>query len=65
VLIINAEKGLIGENYFLEDNLGKTILRGKITAETTGIDVNQLTEGIYFLKVGKNLQQVTKIIKAK
>lgn len=51
-------------NIEILDNLGKTILREKISNQNSKIDVSTLNSGVYFLKIEINgVEKVTKIIK--
>ena len=62
---IKANSTLIGSNYYIIDILGKQILTGKISSETTLVDICQLESGIYFLSVGQLTNQTFKLIKKK
>lgn len=49
--------------YILFGTSGKTILKGKITNETTKINVERLETATYFLKVNNTQDNTTKIFK--
>ena len=63
VINLRADIKLLGSAYVVYDNLGKLILRGKITSDITIIELGNLSGGIYLLRVGDNLKQSFKIIK--
>ena len=54
---------LLGCNYFLIDYLGNFLKTDKIDAEKTIIDLSNFPSGIYFLRVGDDLNQTIKLIK--
>lgn len=58
---VKADIKLIGTEYTLYDNLGTAVLTGKITSESTIIEVDNLSGGVYMLNVGT--KQVFKVIK--
>ncbi len=52
---IVSTKNIIGYNYYLTDNIGKTIIQGVITDEKTQLSLQELETGLYFLSLeGKN-----------
>lgn len=50
-------------SYEISDVLGKTVLSGRLIIGTSTIDVAKFANGLYFLKTGKNGDQVMKIVK--
>ncbi len=60
---IKTDTKLIGENYIIYDNLGKSVLSGKITTENTSIEIRNLSAGIYFFSIGENIKQTFKVVK--
>jgi hypothetical protein len=64
IIKVKSDAQLIGKTYFIFDNLGKTILTGKITSENMSIDVNNLSEGNYLIGIDDNSKkQSFKVIK--
>jgi len=63
ILYIKADAALINADYAINDNLGKTLLVGKINSENTRIDIKILSKGIYYLSIGGYLKNVMKIVK--
>ena len=51
-----------GYTYPINDNLGKTLLVGKIKSENTSIDIKILSKGIYYLGIGGYLKNEMKIV---
>ena len=63
VINLSADAKLLGSSYVVYDNIGKIILKGKITSELTTIELDKLSGGIYLFRVGENLKQSFNIIK--
>ena len=63
ILYIKADADLINADYAINDNLGRTLLVGKIKSENTRIDIKILSKGIYYLSIGGYLKNVMKIAK--
>jgi hypothetical protein len=53
----------IGSKYILYNSLGNVIISGEINSEFSLIDMNNISKGLYFLKIGNNLNTAYKIIK--
>jgi len=60
---VKADIKLLGSDYVIYDNTGKTILKGIITSEITIIELGTLSGGIYLFSLGENLKQSFKVIK--
>jgi uncharacterized protein (TIGR02145 family) len=54
VLNIKTENNLINQPYTIIDGLGRIVLNGKLNEVDTTINVEQLSKGIYYLKVSGN-----------
>jgi poly(3-hydroxybutyrate) depolymerase len=63
ILNIKADAALLNADYAINDNLGKTLLVGKIKSENISIDITSLSKGIYYLSIGGYLKDVIKIVK--
>lgn len=63
LLTVQIVAEMIGQNYAIIDQLGRQVLIGKITNETTAVDISQLQVGMYFLKVGAQSTQTFKFVK--
>ena len=63
VVNIKADTKLIGSDYTIYDNMGKIVLSGKIIAEITRVEMENLSAGIYLFSVGENVKQTFKVIK--
>jgi surface protein len=61
VLNINAKYNLINQPYNIIDGLGRVVLNGKLNEVESTINVEQLSKGIYYLKIAGN--SATKFIK--
>ena len=61
ILNIKAENNLINQLYSIIDGLGRVVLNGELNDVDTTINVEQLTKGIYYLKVyGNNAYKFVK-----
>ncbi|MBR4837015.1 MAG: leucine-rich repeat domain-containing protein [Bacteroidales bacterium] len=47
-------------DYRITNMIGQTIMTGKITSENQQIDISELTEGIYFIKIGDAIMKFLK-----
>ena len=63
VINLKADYNLFGTFYNIYDNTGKFVLTGKIKSETTVIELDNLSKGIYLIRVGENFKQTFKFIK--
>lgn len=63
--LINVKigKNIPGATYTIADQSGRQVLNGKLTSETTTMDISQLANGFYFLTLGDEQKQTFKIIK--
>ena len=59
---LKAAVTLLGSVYTVFNNLGKPILSAKIKCEHTIIETSQLSKGVYFIQIGRNNKNVSKII---
>ena len=60
-LNVKADSNLVNQLYSIIDNLGRVVLNGKLNEVDTTINVEQLSKGIYYLKISGN--SATKFIK--
>ena len=60
---VKADATLLGSNYSIYDNTGKSVLKGKINSANTVIELGSLSGGVYLFSVGENLKQTFKVIK--
>ncbi|MBM3419453.1 MAG: T9SS type A sorting domain-containing protein, partial [Bacteroidetes bacterium] len=63
VINVKADGKLIGSVYSIYDNTGRVVLSGKLIAESTTIELGNLSGGIYMFSVGENMKQSFKVIK--
>jgi len=63
VINVKADGKLIGSVYSIYDNTGRVVLAGKLNAESTTIELGNLSGGIYIFSVGENMKQSFKVIK--
>jgi hypothetical protein len=61
ISILNIDNNLTNQPYKIIDNLGKVILKGNLNEGDNSINVEQLSKGIYYLKVSdKNARKFIK-----
>jgi surface protein len=61
ILNIKAENNLINQPYLIIDGLGRVVINGKLNDVDSTINVDQLSKGIYYLKIAENI--ATKFLK--
>ena len=54
VLNVKVDSNLMNQPYSIVDGLGRVVLKGKLNDVDTSINVEQLSKGIYYLKVSDN-----------
>jgi hypothetical protein len=62
-ITVKADISITGTVYSITDQTGRMVLKGRLSDETTTIDITSLTNGIYFLKIGEKSQHTFKVIK--
>lgn len=60
---VNTDDKLVGSVYTIYDNIGKVVKTGKLNSVNTTIELNDLSGGFYFFRVGDNFKQTFKVIK--
>lgn len=63
VINVKSDGKLIGSVYSIYNNTGKVVLSGKLNAESTTIELGNLSGGVYMFSVGENMKQTFKVIK--
>ena len=54
ILNVSIDSNLINQPYTIIDGLGKVVLKGKLNGVESTINVEQLSKGIYYLKIDGN-----------
>ena len=62
-ITLKVNTNLVGAVYTIYDNMGKMVMSGKVNAEHTVIELDNLSNGIYLFSIGENSKQVFKVIK--
>ncbi len=62
-ILIKSNINIQGATYIISDQVGRQVLIGRLTNETTTVDINKLENGIYFLQIGEPLYHSYKLIK--
>jgi hypothetical protein len=60
---VKVNASVIGSAYMIADPMGKIIMKGKLNSKSTIIHLDNLTAGIYLLRVGNYVKQTFTIIK--
>ena len=60
---LSVDKNLIGSHYAIEDNSGRSVKEGLINSESTSIELDKLSNGTYFIRVGNIGKKSFKVIK--
>jgi surface protein len=53
-LNVKIDSKLINQTYFILDTLGRSVLNGQLNEVDTAINIEQLSKGIYYIKVADN-----------
>ncbi|MBP9689174.1 MAG: T9SS type A sorting domain-containing protein [Bacteroidia bacterium] len=62
-ITIKNNIGYLNKTYLIFNALGQQVLSGKLTSETTIVDISSLTKGFYFMQVGEENVQLFKLMK--
>ncbi|MBW6482295.1 MAG: T9SS type A sorting domain-containing protein [Vicingaceae bacterium] len=62
-ITLKVNANLVGTVYTIYDNMGKSVMSGKINNEHTVIELDNLSNGIYLFSIGENNKQTFKVIK--
>jgi hypothetical protein len=54
ILNVNVGDNMVNQTYTITDILGKLITQGKLNANSSSINVEYLSKGVYFIKVADN-----------
>lgn len=63
LVTIKINTNLLGSPYTVTDQLGRTMLTGKLILENSNININELSPGMYVLTIGEQNQKSFKLIK--
>lgn len=62
-ITVKVAPNLIGSEFSITDPLGRKVLSGKLTNESSVIGIEQLSKGVYLFRIGENAQQTFKVVK--
>jgi Plastocyanin len=62
-LTITTRNNLAGTQYFITDQAGRQITNGKLTDDTTPVDISRLSPGIYLIQIAGQRRLSFKVIK--
>lgn len=54
ILNVNVNDNMVDQKYTITDILGKLIVEGKLNENSSSINVENLSKGVYFIKVAEN-----------
>ncbi len=63
IITVKVNNELVGSNYSITDNLGRTVLKGKLFTENTNISINEIDIGFYLFQVEEQKMQTLKVMK--
>jgi hypothetical protein len=61
-ITINVPANLLGSTYSIADQKGRILISGKITTEISNINISELYDGIYTLKIGELTEKLIKVM---
>lgn len=62
-IYVKVENSLIGTDYVIFDNIGKIILKGTIQSESTVIDLDAFSNGLYLFRIENSYKNTFKVMK--
>jgi hypothetical protein len=62
-IFVTSKDNVPGESYVISDQFGRQILTGKLTMETTSIDIKKLSAGLYYIQIGEKSKHMMKVMK--
>jgi hypothetical protein len=62
-IYIKSKTDLHNRNYILINQMGKVLRKGKLINDNPSIDISNIQNGLYFLKIGENQEHIFNIIK--
>ena len=62
-ITVKVASNLIGSEFSITDPLGRTVQSGKLANESSTIGIEQLSKGVYLLRIGDNAQLTFKVVK--
>jgi hypothetical protein len=62
-LTVTVKAQLVGSIYTITDQTGRILLTGKLTSEVSGINISELSPGMYLFKLGDQNKRIVKIMK--
>lgn len=62
-IVISVENGIKDARYLIVNNLGQTLLDGRMQGINTRVSLEELTVGLYFLKIEGKINKVFPVIK--
>jgi hypothetical protein len=63
VISVKAAIQMQNSQFIIMDQTGRRVLSGKLTGELTSADISQFPQGLYFLKIGENVNQRFMVIR--
>jgi hypothetical protein len=63
LITVEHAESLNGVPFIITDQIGKTIMNGKLNAGSTSISLDNLPAGIYLFRTGENTSQTFKVLK--
>ena len=63
IIHVSVESKFIGSRYAIKTVSGQKVSEGEIEKEELVVNIQELSEGIYFMQLGENIHQSLKIIK--
>ena len=60
---ISVNKQFAGSSFSITDELGRVVMQGKLEGKTTTLNIEQLPQGLYMIRIGEQNQKVIKLVK--
>jgi uncharacterized repeat protein (TIGR03803 family) len=62
-IILHIPEKILGHTFAIFDNSGRKILEGTLTQKEQKVEIGNLSEGIYLLKINHEIEQIVRIVK--
>ena len=62
LVTVTIGQDLLNESFILTDQLGKILMQGVLTDQSTTFDISEYKQGLYFIQIAENKEPL-KIIK--
>ena len=59
---ISSNEQLAGSSFSITDELGRVVMQGKLEGKTTTLNIEQLPQGLFMIRIGEQNQKIIKLV---